>query len=92
MASSEERRIVVGVDGSESSVRALTWAARQAELTGAVLEVVTTWEWPTSYGWGVVIPEGWSPTEDAQKVLDGVACGGVSGTRRVRRHDARIGQ
>jgi nucleotide-binding universal stress UspA family protein len=70
MVAQEERRIVVGVDGSGSSVRALTWAAGQAQLTGAVLEVVTTWEWPTSYGWGVVIPEGWSPTEDAQKVLD----------------------
>ena len=70
MVSPQERRIVVGVDGSESSVRALTWAAQQAQLTGAVLEVVTTWEWPTSYGWGLVIPEGWSPTEDAQKVLD----------------------
>jgi len=70
MVPPKERRIVVGVDGSESSVRALTWAAEQARLTGAVVEVVTTWEWPTSYGWGLVIPEGWSPTEDAQKVLD----------------------
>ncbi len=66
----QERRIVVGVDGSQPSVRALAWAAQQAQLTGAILEVVTTWEWPTSYGWGLVIPEGWSPTDDAQKVLD----------------------
>jgi nucleotide-binding universal stress UspA family protein len=70
MVAPQERRIVVGVDGSESSARALKWAAEQAQLTGAVLEVVTTWEWPTSYGWGVVIPEGWSPTDDAQKVFD----------------------
>jgi nucleotide-binding universal stress UspA family protein len=70
MVSPQERRIVVGVDGSESSVRALTWAAEQAELTGAVLEVVTTWEWPSSYGFGLVVPEEWSPSDDAQKVLD----------------------
>jgi len=70
MLAAQERRIVVGVDGSESSVRALSWAARQAQYTGAVLEVITTWEWPTSYGWGLVIPEGWNPTDDAQKVLD----------------------
>jgi nucleotide-binding universal stress UspA family protein len=70
MVDPQERRIVVGVDGSKSSARALSWAVQQAELTGAVLEVVTTWEWPTSYGWGLVIPEGWSPTDDAQKVLD----------------------
>jgi nucleotide-binding universal stress UspA family protein len=34
------RRIVVGVDGSAGSGAALTWATRQAELTGADLEVV----------------------------------------------------
>jgi nucleotide-binding universal stress UspA family protein len=32
--------------------------------------VITTWEWPTSYGFGVIVPEGWNPSEDAQKVLD----------------------
>ncbi len=43
-------RIVVGVDGSPASVEALRWAARQAGLTGAVLEAVTSWQLPTSYG------------------------------------------
>lgn len=64
------RRIVVGVDGSASSVRALEWAARQAELTHDVLEVVTTWEWPTNYGWSASVPEGWDPQADATKILD----------------------
>ncbi|GAB2579598.1 hypothetical protein GCM10027168_10580 [Streptomyces capparidis] len=31
-------RIVVGVDGSEPSTRALRWALRQAELTGGVVD------------------------------------------------------
>jgi nucleotide-binding universal stress UspA family protein len=41
-------RIVVGVDGSEGSKAALRWAARQAEMTGASLEVVMTWELPVT--------------------------------------------
>lgn len=65
-----EGRIVVGVDGSDSSVRALDWAARQAELTGHVIEVITTWEWPTNYGWTVPLPEGWDPQADTTKTLD----------------------
>jgi nucleotide-binding universal stress UspA family protein len=37
-------RVVVGVDGSECSQRALNWAAEAAELRGARLEVVYTYE------------------------------------------------
>lgn len=44
------RRIVVGVDGSLSSVDAIRWARRQAELTGADLEAVISWKTPTQYG------------------------------------------
>ena len=62
-------RIVVGVDGSEASVAAVAWAARQAELTGAVLEVVMTWEWPTSYGWSLPIPTGYDPAVESEKLL-----------------------
>ncbi len=62
-------RIVVGVDGSEASVAAVAWAARQAELTGAVLEVVMTWEWPTSYGWSLPIPTGYDPAAESEKLL-----------------------
>ena len=64
-----QRRIVVGVDGSGSSVRALNWAAQQAELTGALLEVITTWEWPMSYGWAAPYVPDWDPSADARKVL-----------------------
>jgi nucleotide-binding universal stress UspA family protein len=37
-------RIVVGVDGSENANKALEWAAIQADSTGAVLEIHTTYE------------------------------------------------
>ena len=40
------RRIVVGVDGSDPSIRALQWAARQAAWSGATLEVLTAWNFP----------------------------------------------
>ena len=35
--------IVVGIDGSESSQRALEWAAAEARLRGAPLRVVHSW-------------------------------------------------
>ena len=42
--------IVVGVDGSDSSKEALRWAAKQAELTGATLEAIVAWHYPTFFG------------------------------------------
>jgi len=44
-------RIVVGVDGSERSKQALRWAARQAELTGATLDIIAASKFPAFYGW-----------------------------------------
>lgn len=46
-----ERKIVVGVDGSDPSKAALAWAIRQARLTGAVVEAVIAWEFPATYGY-----------------------------------------
>jgi nucleotide-binding universal stress UspA family protein len=43
-------RIVVGVDGSPSSRRALRWAVRQGELTGATVHAIIAWTVPVSYG------------------------------------------
>jgi nucleotide-binding universal stress UspA family protein len=43
-------RIVVGVDGSESSKAALRWAVHQAELTGAQVEAVSAWQYPPMIG------------------------------------------
>jgi len=47
-------RIVVGVDGSPSSLSALRWAIRQAGLTGAAVDAVIAWQYPASasgFGW-----------------------------------------
>ncbi|MEV8099895.1 universal stress protein [Kitasatospora sp. NPDC085879] len=47
--------IVVGVDGSEQSRRALRWAVHQAGLTGATIRAVIAWE-PPFTGWGADVP------------------------------------
>ena len=66
-----ERRgtIVVGVDGSEPSRDAIRWAYRQAELTGAHLRAVMSWELPTTAYW-YPFPEGMDLQEATEEVLE----------------------
>lgn len=52
------RRIVVGVDGSEASERALQWALAQARATDSVVEAVQAWNLPVSYGVPLMMPSG----------------------------------
>jgi nucleotide-binding universal stress UspA family protein len=68
-------RIVVGLDGSASSLDALAWAARQADLTKSSLEIVMTWEWPSSLGWAVPVPDNFDPEEDVRKALETAVAG-----------------
>ena len=44
-------RIVVGVDGSPASERALEWAVGEARRTGASLHLVSTWIFPMALGY-----------------------------------------
>jgi nucleotide-binding universal stress UspA family protein len=41
------QRIVVGIDGSEHSQKALRWAVEEARVRGASLEVVHAWNVPS---------------------------------------------
>ncbi len=62
-------RVVVGVDGSPSSVEALQWAARYAEATHLHIEAVTSWQYPTNFGM-TPGPVDWNPSSDAAHMLD----------------------
>ena len=42
--------IVVGVDGSEGSRRALRWAVTEAHRTNAAVEAITAWYWEGAEG------------------------------------------
>jgi nucleotide-binding universal stress UspA family protein len=64
------RGVVVGVDGSEPSRQALRWAVRIAASLDAPIDAVTTWEFPTSMGWGSpYMATNWDPAADAEKML-----------------------
>ena len=67
--------IVAGFDGSPPSLDALAWAARQAVLTGSTLQIVMTWEWPSSYGWAVPIPDDFDPEADVRQAVDTAIAG-----------------
>ena len=64
-------RIVVGVDGSGSSNGPLLWAARQAELMHASLEVVLVWRQSLmAEGYAVAAQPGAGPGSRAKQTLD----------------------
>ncbi|WP_338183568.1 universal stress protein [Jatrophihabitans sp.] len=62
------KRVVVGVDGSEESKLALTWAAKIAQATVGYVEAVIAWQYPATFGWAVP-PSEWDPAQDADKAL-----------------------
>jgi nucleotide-binding universal stress UspA family protein len=63
-------RIVVGVDGSAEAGRALRWAAEEARLRHAALDVVHAWHTPYFNGY----PYATAPFD----VVSGLVLGSVS--------------
>jgi len=64
-----EKQIVVGIDGSESSKTALHWAIRQAKLTGAAVDAVLAWRYPSTYGLAPMAGSEIDLEGDARKAL-----------------------
>jgi nucleotide-binding universal stress UspA family protein len=51
-----DHTIVVGVDGSLGSKSALRWAMTQAQLTGAKVQAITSWQDPVMWGYTYGVP------------------------------------
>jgi nucleotide-binding universal stress UspA family protein len=88
-SSGGQHRIVVGVDGSEGSKKALRWAARQAELTDATLEAVTGWDYPAFFGAAPAIPDDLDFGATAEQAQD-QALNEVFGADRPARLESRV--
>jgi nucleotide-binding universal stress UspA family protein len=64
---SEQPKIIVGVDGSPSSVGALQRSLRIGPALGARIVAVAAWSYPAMFGGGVAL--NWSPEDDAKQIL-----------------------
>ncbi len=74
--SREPDPVLVGVDGSEASTRAVRWAAREAGLRGTGLHVVHAWLWPLFHvplGGSPAAPPGSGLQAEADRILAGAA-------------------
>jgi nucleotide-binding universal stress UspA family protein len=67
-AGETKRRIVVGVDGSPSSIDALRLAARIAAALECPLEAISVWVYPPVFETDP--PVQWQLKEDAERTLD----------------------
>ena len=61
--------IVVGIDGSDSSIAALRSAQQMAEALHRPVKAVAAWQWPHMYDTAGAI--GWNPDQDARASAEG---------------------
>lgn len=62
-------KVVVGIDGSETSRRALDWALDDARARGGFVEVVHSWMLPASYGYPTLAVPDLSIYEEAAEAV-----------------------
>ena len=72
------RRVVVGIDRTGASVAAMTWAAREAALRGAVLHAVHAWQ-PADRGRAPYAPGPRCPDREADRRAAEEALAGAVG-------------
>lgn len=84
--------IVVGVDGSEASARALAWATHEAELRQASLHAVWAWDymaggsaWP-----GAAVEVTWDEDQQAEAVRESLEAAIAAGTEGHELPDGRM--
>lgn len=82
----EDRPVVVAVDGGAHSARTLRWGLAQAELLGADVQLIRAWQEPRE-----LAPWGWTPTLDDWH-LDRAAAGHLEEEQRRAsvEHPARV--
>lgn len=61
--------VVVGVDGSPDSQKAVEWAEQYAVAVGAQLRLIAAWSWPVSYGQELHV-DGCQPEAAADSTLE----------------------
>ena len=64
--------VVVGVDGSPQSQKAVAWGVEQAKKTGGTLELLIAWARPVSYGLPLVVA-GLDPEAQAREIVEKIA-------------------
>jgi nucleotide-binding universal stress UspA family protein len=62
--------ILVGIDGSESSIQALRHGRRLSEALGTPLEAIAVWQKAHSMYDFYQSESGWTPEKDVEKLLD----------------------
>lgn len=71
------RRIVTGIDGSASSLRALRWAIHLAKVTSAAVDAMVAWHYPVSAyscGWA---PVGIGPEYDFEEIAEKIVADAI---------------
>ncbi|NUQ88308.1 MAG: universal stress protein, partial [Glycomyces artemisiae] len=66
----QEHGIVVGVDGSASSNKALEWALEYAAALDLTVTAVQAWQIPLAYGTGAMVLPGQELAEEARRGLE----------------------
>lgn len=84
-------KIVVGVDGSESSKEALRWAVRLAPSLKASIHAIVAWEYPILLGADGGMPGSWEPDVTAKEILK-KSLDEVFGNKRPKGLKASISQ